>query len=554
MALRAWQLVALATALAFGLALYRLGHDSLWLDEITTWQWAHLPFARIRAAAAINYHPPLYFQFMHEWIRVGASPPDEFWLRLPSAFFFAWTVPVVYLTGRILAGSRRAGVYAAFLAATFPFLLHYGQEARAYAMLMFFATCGFAAAAHLVCGSREDERPRFMQGSLLRPPHPRFIGAGLIETGRRLAGGDFRLSGLCGGALRDDGAWVVYIVASIAVMKLHSTAGIYPAVTGLILFCALWTAPSHRGVRFANLCIAMAIIALVYLPWIPQVLSGVERIDLSYGLPTPDLSTVFDLFRRVYGNEHFPGWSWLPFVVLASLAVGTMAVWARRGQWQRVAFAGIGWLGAPVLLTAFSFWSPILIPRVLIWTLGPFLAACGAGLALLPTSWMRVVLPAALLSSNLQGVGAEWRHMSEDWRSVARIIAREAAPDVAVMIVLPLNFHVFDYYWSREGRGDISAYVVRVRGFNRFSKVPEEAIRRGVGGRWVPPPVPPGVRQWPRVDPAGLFSAYRRIRVVWGDSREGRTGDLMKALEERGRLVERQRLPGLHLLAYERRE
>jgi 4-amino-4-deoxy-L-arabinose transferase-like glycosyltransferase len=61
----------------------------------------------------------------------------EVGLRSLSAVFGAATIPVAYLVGRELA-SRRAGLITAAIVAVNPMLIWYSQEARSYAVLVFF--------------------------------------------------------------------------------------------------------------------------------------------------------------------------------------------------------------------------------------------------------------------------------------------------------------------------------------------------------------------------------------------------------------------------------
>jgi 4-amino-4-deoxy-L-arabinose transferase-like glycosyltransferase len=68
---------------------------------------------------------------------VKAFGSGEFGLRSLTALFGAATVPVGYLLGRQLA-SRRAGLVLAGLIAVNPMLIWYSQEARSYALLVFF--------------------------------------------------------------------------------------------------------------------------------------------------------------------------------------------------------------------------------------------------------------------------------------------------------------------------------------------------------------------------------------------------------------------------------
>ena len=74
---------------------------------------------------------------MLAWGWAKAFGTGEFGLRSLSALFGAATVPVAYCIGRELA-SRRAGLIAAALVAVNPMLIWYSQEARSYALLVFF--------------------------------------------------------------------------------------------------------------------------------------------------------------------------------------------------------------------------------------------------------------------------------------------------------------------------------------------------------------------------------------------------------------------------------
>lgn len=508
--LKAWHFVALAMALAAVVAGWRLGDEPFWLDEFVTWRWAHLPFAEIWPQALRGHHPPLYFWFMHGWVRLVPSL-DEVWLRLPSVLFFVLTVPLVYRIGWMLSGTPRAGVYAAFLVATWPFFLHYGREARSYAMVTFFGVCAFLAALHLV--------------SRYRTTQPRLIGAGLLEAVRLLARGHWRDGWR---ALGDDGAWAGYIASSVVVMWLHNTAGMVPMATGLILLCAIGTAPSFRGLRFANLCIAAALIALFYSPQLPHLLAGMGRLDLPY-IPPTDLGRIVHTSWVLYDNGRFP------FVVLGGLAVAAMAVWAWRGEWERVAFAGIGWLGAMALLIAFSFWTLILRAQFLLWTLAPFLAACGAGIALVPWNFVRILLLAALLASSAEGVVREWGHVKENWRGLARVVVREASPDAAMLVYPNFYRYLFRHYRQLEGQETANLHVAWIR--NDLPEVFE------VAG---PAAGDPG----PEVDPAGLFAKYPEVWVIRGSGLD----PLATALEERGRLKRTWGFGGVRLEWYARRE
>jgi mannosyltransferase len=81
-------------------------------------------------------NPPLYYVLAWGWAKAFGT--DEVALRSLSALFGAATVPIAYCIGAELA-SRRAGLIGAALVAVNPMLIWYSQEARSYALLVFFA-------------------------------------------------------------------------------------------------------------------------------------------------------------------------------------------------------------------------------------------------------------------------------------------------------------------------------------------------------------------------------------------------------------------------------
>jgi mannosyltransferase len=135
---------ALAGIVAAGVALRfaSLGQQSFHHDEvITVMRVIPGSFAdmlhRVRTSES---NPPLYYALAWGWAKAFGS--GEFGIRSLSALFGAATVPVGYLIGRQLI-DRRVGLILAALIAVNPMLIWYSQEARSYALLVFFGTLSF---------------------------------------------------------------------------------------------------------------------------------------------------------------------------------------------------------------------------------------------------------------------------------------------------------------------------------------------------------------------------------------------------------------------------
>jgi 4-amino-4-deoxy-L-arabinose transferase-like glycosyltransferase len=131
-----WTLAGL-TALGIAVRFASLGLQSYHHDEVIT-AMRVIPgsFAdMLHRVKTSESNPPLYYVLAWGWVKAFGS--GEFGLRSLTALFGAATVPVGYLLGRQLA-SRRAGLVLAGLIAVNPMLIWYSQEARSYALLVFF--------------------------------------------------------------------------------------------------------------------------------------------------------------------------------------------------------------------------------------------------------------------------------------------------------------------------------------------------------------------------------------------------------------------------------
>jgi mannosyltransferase len=133
-----WWLAGI-TALGVAVRFASLGVQSYHHDEVITAArvipggFVHM----LREVKASESNPPLYYALAWGWAKLFGS--GEVGLRSLSALFGAATVPVAYLIGRELTG-RRAGLIAAAIVAVNPMLIWYSQEARSYALLVFFGT------------------------------------------------------------------------------------------------------------------------------------------------------------------------------------------------------------------------------------------------------------------------------------------------------------------------------------------------------------------------------------------------------------------------------
>jgi len=128
------------------LRLFRLGHQSLWIDEQFTLRSAGLPGGFAWRDLLDNVHGPLHSLAVAAAAAVFGT--SEWALRLPSALAGIAFVPVMAWLATRFAG-RDTAVPAVWLAAASPFAVWYSQECRNYAFVMLAAAAATAALLEL---------------------------------------------------------------------------------------------------------------------------------------------------------------------------------------------------------------------------------------------------------------------------------------------------------------------------------------------------------------------------------------------------------------------
>lgn len=111
-------------------------NQSFWLDEAAQMVMSQKPLLFQWVGRANDFHPPLYYLFMHLWLGLGRQ---EWFLRLPSVIFGVGMVYLSYVFTRKLFNEKTALLSALFLAIA-PFHIYYSQEARMYSFFAFLAT------------------------------------------------------------------------------------------------------------------------------------------------------------------------------------------------------------------------------------------------------------------------------------------------------------------------------------------------------------------------------------------------------------------------------
>ncbi len=156
-------LAILIVFFAFMLRVFHLGTQAIWWDESLSLYRAtrDLPAILentilIQNIVTTDLQPPLYFLILHFF--VGAFGTSEFALRFLSLAANVGAVALLYVLGRRMF-SPGVGLLTALLGAMSPFYVWFSQEARPYALLLFWSLLGIYALARLIPyqGERKGE-------------------------------------------------------------------------------------------------------------------------------------------------------------------------------------------------------------------------------------------------------------------------------------------------------------------------------------------------------------------------------------------------------------
>jgi len=305
---------ALIAIMTVGLALraYRLDDRSIWYDEAFSYTLVHeFTWTEMFTALRQDVHPPLYFVLLRLWSGVLGVAPLA--LRGFSIVMGGVTLGAIYLFTRDLyryscsdpateeteRTARSAGVAATALLAVFSSHIWWSQDAKMYSL----ATALIAFSAwFLVLG---------------------------VATGSR-------------------GAWVGFVLASLAMLYTHNYA-LFTFVAECE-FLAVWALVRYgpRGAladtRVRTAAVAVTAVGLGFLPWVPTLLAQSRRVKSDYWITPPNAWTIPHNLDLLF----FPG---NDFNVPNSRALGLVMILGGLVVWMLVQRRPLYWLIAALILT-----------------------------------------------------------------------------------------------------------------------------------------------------------------------------------------------------------
>jgi len=457
--------VAALILLGFAARVWRIGYQSLWLDEALSVAFASPPLAKVFSTlASQDLHPPLYYLALHFWMKLAGQ--GEFAVRYVSLLFGLPAVPATYVLGHALfcrdvadqsdrsdqppnptlftvrgqdqtcsgekgsagqasrvpvslrilltAPCGRAaaiGVAGAFLVAFSPFLVYYSQEARMYSALATFSVLSSYALWKLLATLR--------------------------------------------------GRWLVaYVVFTAALLYTQYFGGLVVGFQAIYLL-GLLTTDRRRALRAI---VGMVLVGVAYLPWVPSAYLQVQRLFHVPDFWKGQLSLSF-LLEHVFAAFAFGQYPVLDrymavAIVVAAVLLAGLAVLARqalrRGGGELFV---LGYLLMPLAaLYAILVQNPKFTERYLIMIAPPFylvlalglleLARWAAGLRQAWARWTGLLTPAIIAVLLLvTSFGQLWQvyygpgYRKEDNRGATAYIEQHYQPgDVVILMMDPYSF------------------------------------------------------------------------------------------------------------------
>lgn len=297
--------------------------QTFWRDEAFSYFMAKKSIIEIIFFTAKDFNPPLYYLFLHFWMKVFGS--TEIALRSLSIVFYWGTVYVVFLfLNKIFKMRERKASFYLILFIINPLLLYYSFEARMYTMLAFLATLSYYA---------------------------------FYKKDRRL-----------------------YLFSTIAGLFTH-----YFML--LVVFSQLFFLIINKKYNFNYIKKSTIYLSLlIFSPWILFFFSQ-NRLSSDFWLAKPHLKDLFGILGIIYtGNEtaFYPGdiklkmlnnVIYLSLVLMVIVGAGVYHYFKKFSKKDRVDFQlfFIWGVGISSLVGLISFIKPLYFPRYLIFTSVGFL-------------------------------------------------------------------------------------------------------------------------------------------------------------------------------------
>jgi uncharacterized membrane protein len=408
-------LASLLLTLALGafLRAYKLGAESIWLDEAYTIQIAHGSLASIVAETSKDVHPPLYYFAIHYWMEFFGD--TEFSTRLLSALFGVLSILAIYKLASLLY-DQATGLVAAILLALSRFHIEFSQEARMYMLLSLLSLLSMYFLTKLFAGRKS-----------------RLALAGYIATSALLL------------------YTHVYSIFIIAAQNLYWLS--LPFISRE-MFKRVWK----------RWLLAQVSLVVLFLPWLTVLMQQVSRVQKGFWIPRLPPSALFDTLLTYAGSGPL-AWILFPMVLLGIFLGWKGITETERGGAPKAdsreallesrlkTYLLLLWLVCPIILPFIlsQFSSPIFLPKYTIPASLAFIILAARGFMSARFHQLRMLLVLLFACFTLIGLRNYYGAVKKDvWRDAVADVERLAEANDVVLFSEPPGQRPFDYY-SRRG-------------------------------------------------------------------------------------------------------
>lgn len=371
--------------------------QNLWRDEAFSFLLAQNSIINILLLTAKDFTPPLYYILLHIWMGIFGS--SEISMRSISLLFFVATAYYVYdILTEICHIQKKKAFFYLLLIFLNPILTYYAFEARAYAMVTFFATAASYA---------------------------------FYTEKKRL-----------------------YWIMSIFGLYTH-----YFMIFILLAHAVFEIIKNRKRSHLYNKAIQIAIPVIAWLPWMGYMISQRSIVGQSFWISKPHWYDIFTVIGLLYtGHE----WSFTPLVngitmfLSAFMIGGILYLFLQRKHLIKKNilpfYYFLLWgLVPPLFVFLLSFVStPLYIPRYLVLATPGILLAIIFILEHVPTRVRQASL-AVLFIITLMYQQYQITHKTKDHvKPMYQEIKAIAEPEDVVYVKDILDIHVAQYYFDKD--------------------------------------------------------------------------------------------------------
>lgn len=399
----------LITALGAALRIYKIGSDSIWLDEAYSVEISHKPLSTIVEETSKDVHPPLYYFALHYWIKLFGD--SEFYARILSAVFGTLSILLIYfLAARLF--DRATGLLASLLLALSPFNIAFAQEARMYTLFTLLALLSIYFFIKVI-----KERSLF--------------------------------------------ALAAYALMSALMLYTHVYSLFVVAAQNLYWLSLLFTSRETFKRTWKLWLLAQTLLLLLFLPWLSILAQQVSHVQKGFWIPKPTARTILDTFVTYAGSNQL-AWILFPLVAMAiffGLRGRSESVESERSEKSERALSShskihllLLWLLCPLILSFVisQFSTPIFQTKYTIPSSLAFIVLAARGLLKVRFHQLRMLLVLLLICFSMADLRNYYGAIKKDmWRESVAKLEQLAEPGDLVLFNDRSGQTPFDYYLKR---------------------------------------------------------------------------------------------------------